>query len=402
MAASLPAKRTRLELEPLEDRSLPSAVAAAPAPLPDVQMIGATTTDARTIDVNYTISGAPITGQPLNFNVYRSANPTSLSGAVLLGTASLPASDTTDLAVGQHNGLLLSLQDANGNPVSALTPNPSLPFVLVVANPAGTIVESNPNNNTAWFETFTLGVVSHGLEIDPLGKLPKWEITLANTLQHQDGYQAVIPFNWTKASFLPFPGLAVKAGDRLSKQITTQADQLAAQHPGDVVDVQLIGHSRGGVVVSRAAQDLNGTTDPALRGGFLQMTLLDPHPANNRFGFFSVAPSNSQALDDAIATILFQLVARDPQVVIPSNVQQAELFYQQTPDPNTFSYSSEELLNLWGEPPSNLINQSGRPIHSVNLTGAPAPRGGVVGHSEVHDWYQAHVAATDQTFTFFS
>jgi hypothetical protein len=398
----------RPTLERLEDRTALAAAAAdslsAAQVLPDIQMNTATTTDARTITVSYTIAGAPITNQPLNFSVYRSANPNSLAGAQLLGSASLPASDAADLAAGQHQGVVLALRDPQGNPIAALTPNPALPFVVVVANPAGTIAESdqaNDTNNTAWFETFVLGVVSHGLEFDPFGNLPKWETQMAATLQ-QDGYQAVIAFNWTRTSFIPLPGFAVQAGNRLAREITTLADQLAAQHPGDVVDIQFIGHSRGAVVVSQAAQDLNGTSDPALRGAYMLMTLLDPHPASNASGLLlSFEPFVPLSLDIAVGTYVFQLLANDPQVLIPSDVQQAEVFFQHTRVPNKFQTASERLVNLWGETPTTLFNQSGQSIDSLDLTGAMAPGGGLVGHSEVHDWYEANVAAKDQTFTFF-
>jgi hypothetical protein len=382
-------------LEALEDRALPSASVSIPAAQaqPAVQLTAATTPDARTIAVSYTISGAPASSG-LTFNIFRSANPNSLAGAVLLGTATVPASDTADLAVGTHTRVDLPLVGPQGSPVTALTPNPGLPFVVVRAN--GT-------SGTAWFETFVLGVVTHGFEIDPKGTLPQWETMMANTLRKQDGYQAVIAFNWTRSSWLPKAGEAVKAGNRLQRRIVAQADQLAAQHPGDVVDIQLIGHSRGGVVISRAAQDLNGTPDPALRGGFLHMTLLDPHPASDAFGIFlSYNPFNPLDLSYAVATYTFQLFAKDPQVVIPPNVQQAELFYQNTPVPGPFQSLLEELTNYWGEPPSDLINQSGRPIHTMNLTGASAPKGGLVGHSEVHQWYEVNVAQKGQTFTFFS
>lgn len=80
------ARRTRLCLEQLEDRILPSG-------LPDLQMTFATTTDSRTISVNYNVTGESLAGQTLNFNVYRSSAFDSLSGAQLLGTASIPGSD---------------------------------------------------------------------------------------------------------------------------------------------------------------------------------------------------------------------------------------------------------------------------------------------------------------------
>ncbi len=54
-------------------------------------------------------------------------------------------------------------------------------------------------------------------------------------------------------------------------------------HVHDVIDVQLIGHSRGTSVVGQAMQELldNLSSQPlALQEGYFELTLLDPHPAN--------------------------------------------------------------------------------------------------------------------------
>ncbi len=384
-------------LEPLEDRRLLSAV--ADPPLPDIRMTGATTTDARTLRVNYDITGAGLTGVPLTFNVYRSANYDSLAGARFLGAATLPASDAADLSEGSHQGVTLSPLDAGARPVTALTPDAALPFIVVIASPG--VLESNPDNDTASFETHVLGVVAHGIEFNLRGMTPAWETRLAATLQQTDGYQAVIAFNWVRASFRPLPGQATAAGDRLAQQILAEADQLAAQHPGDVVDVHFIGHSRGAVVISRALQDLMGTTDPALQGGYFQMTLLDPHPANLRFSEFSFFPFSKLSIAAALATAVFELLARDPPVVVPPNVMQTQLFYQNTPAGRLFPTLTEFFVNLWGNGPGQIDNQSGRPIESLNLTNVNAPGVGLVGHSEVHDWYQVNVADDGKTFNYF-
>src|SRR5690348_5621844 len=107
--------RTRLCLEVLEDRVLPSVT-------PDIQMTFATTTDSRTISVNYNIADASLAGQSLSFNVYRSAGYGSLAGAQLIGTATLPGSDGADLSLGSHQGVKLSLTAPNGQPLTAVTP----------------------------------------------------------------------------------------------------------------------------------------------------------------------------------------------------------------------------------------------------------------------------------------
>jgi hypothetical protein len=390
MARIVPAV-VRPLLEVLEDRTLPSATAAAPA-VPDVRMTGATTHDDRTVSVSYDVAGAA--GGPVTFDVYRSANFDSPAGGRLIGSATIPASATADLSAGPHADVPLALTDPAGNPVRTLTPDPALPFLVVVADPG-------PAASAASFQTHVLGVVVHGLEFNPRGTTPKWETQMASALRQTDGYEAALAFNWVRASHTPRPGLATRAGDQLARQVTAQADALAAGHPGDVVDVNFIGHSRGAVVVSRALQDINGTTDPALQGGYLQMTLLDPHPASDRFGHFGFFPPSRPSDAAALGTFLFQTLTHDPRVVVPPDVAAAQVFYQRTPAGQPFPTFTEDFLNLWGDAPGRLVNQTGRPIPSVNLTGVNAPGVGLVGHSEVHDWYEVNVVQTNRTFNYF-
>jgi hypothetical protein len=392
--------RIRLCLEQLEDRIVPSSN------LPDIQMTYATTTDSRTVSVNYNISGSSLAGQNLSFNIYRSSAYDSLNGDQLLGTATIPGSDTADLSIGSHQGVKLTLTNPYGQTVSSLTPNTALPYIVVLANPNDTIAESASSVNTASFETHVLGVIAHGLEFDPVllyfNTVPAWETQMATTLQQNDGYQAVIPFNWVRLSILPFPQAIQLASSELYQQVVAESNQLASQHPGDVVDINFIGHSRGAVVVSEVLQDLVGTSDPALSGGYMQMTLLDPHPANLNFSQFSWIPTLPISDQLAFIVAVFEYFTSDPQVVIPSNVMQTQVFYEHTPA-GQFGFSSllEVLINLWGEAPSDLINQSDQPIESKNLTDVNAAGIGLIGHSEVPDWYLVNVVDTDQTFDYF-
>jgi hypothetical protein len=382
----------RLCLEQLEDRLLLSGA-------PNIQMTFATTTDSRTISVNYTISGGSFAGQNLSFNIYRTAAYDSLSGSQLLGTATIPASDSADLGLGSHTGVKLSLTAPNGQPVTALTPNTALPFIVVVANSDG---------SSASFETHVLGVIAHGLEFDPTlvldNSVPGWETQMAADLQQRDGYQAVIAFNWIRLSVLPFPFAVQMAGQELYQQVVAEANQLAGQHPGDVVDINFIGHSRGTVVVSEVLQDLVGTTDPALRGGYMQMTLLDPHPANPAYSQFSWASFLPGGNDLAALVFAFELLTRDPQVVIPPNVEQVLEFDEQTPAGSLgflFNDILEFWLNLWGELPAAIPNHSAQAIEAMSLTNVSAPGIGLIGHGEVPLWYLANVVDANETFNYF-
>ena len=380
--------RIRLCVEQLEDRVLPSAV-------PDIALTFATTTDARTVRINYTINNASLAGQNVSFNIYRSAAFNSLGGAQLIGTAMIPGSDSADLSPGTHSGVQLALTSPNGQPVTALTPNTALPFIVIVANLDG---------STASFETHVLGVIAHGLEIDPiewlLNQVPAWETQLAGALQ-SDGYQAVIPFNWVFLSILPSPLALEMASNQLHQQVVAEADQLAGQHPGDVVDINFIGHSRGTVVISEVLQDLVGTNDPALRGGYMEMTLLDPHPANPFISASNWDPYIPLANDLAALVLSYEFVASDPRVVVPSNVMQTQLFDEQTPAGQLgFSDLIEVLFNTWGQTASALINQSAQPIREKNLTNVTAPGIGLIGHTETHDWYLANVVDANKTFSY--
>jgi len=390
--------RIRFCLEQLEDRIVPSS-----SPL---DLTFATTTDARTISVNYTINGNSLAGQNVTFNIYRSAVFDSQSGAQLIGTATIPSSDSTDLSAGTHTGVKLSLTAPNGQPVTALTPNTALPFIVVVANLDG---------SSASFETHVLGVIAHGLDFDqfftPTSQVPEWETVMAVVLQLFDGYQAVIPFNWASLSVLPFPFALSLASELLYFQVVAEANQLAAQHPGDVVDINFIGHSRGTVVISEVLQDLVGTTDPALQGGYMQMTLLDPHPANPAYGPFSAAPF-PLANDAAALVNLFESLALDPQVVVPPNVDQVQEFDEQTPagqlgflkgflETSSSNQLVEFAYSTWGETAASLPNQSVHPIEEKNLTNVFTPNIGLIGHDEVPLWYLANVVDTNETFTYF-
>jgi len=391
--------RIRLHLEQLEDRIIPSSS--------PIDLTFATTSDARTISVNYAITGEGLAGQNVTFNIYRSATFNSVGGAQLIGTATIPGSDSSDLSAGTHTGVKLSLTAPNGQPVTGLTPNTTLPFVVVVANLDG---------SSTSFETHVMGVIAHGLESDPFlvyaDQVPGWETQMATDLL-REGYQAVIPFNWVRLSVLPFPFAITIASNLLYTQVVNEANQLAGQHPGDVVDISFIGHSRGTVVVSEVLQDLVGTTDPALQGGYMQMTLLDPHPANTAYSQFSVASFLPEASAVAAFVTDFENATQDPQVVIPSNVKQVQVFDQQTPagqlgfllgaleatsEGQLISQLLEFVVNLWGERAASLINQSGQPIKETNLTNVFATGIGLIGHADVPLWYLANIVDPNEAF----
>jgi hypothetical protein len=56
---------------------------------------------------------------------------------------------------------------------------------------------------------------------------------------------------------------------------------------------------------------------------------------------------------------------------------------------------------LWGETPAAIPNQSSQPIESQNLTNVIAATIGLIGHSEVPDWFMMNVVEANKTFTYF-
>ena len=369
--------------------------------IPQLSLSEATTLDAKSVAVTYGIANAAVTN-PLTFNVYRSATPTFDSSSTLIGTQTIdPAMDPTDLQLGNHTVTLISGTN--------LPPDPSHPYVVVVADANNSVPEAAGSVNTAYFRKFLVGVISHGFNFSTSTVTPDWEQSMATDLMIYDNYDFVIPFNWMAQSHDPEPGLAAAAGHDMYSQVVKKANELAAVHAGDVVDLHFIGHSRGAVVVSQAMLDLVGTTDSALEGSYIKATFLDPHPANgSTIGLASGYPIPVAALlggellwYDAVSTL-----ANDRQVVVPTNVKDADVYYQHSSyldgfilKPFVAQSASEFFLNLWGEGPNDgIIEDSASPIEWHNLTDnvdtSDGPDGlaiGPIGHSEVPTWYLMHV-----------
>jgi hypothetical protein len=367
-----------LQLVPIPNAIIPNAANAQGTALPDIVMHRATTVDSRSLTVNYQIDNAAVT-QPLPFNVYRSSDPISFDPANLVATATIPATDTSDLAQGTHQLVRLTLNEGIGIA-------PRLPYVIVVANPARTIVESNYVNDETSFRKHAIAVVTHGYE--PSGTFPHdWIDPMVASLL-ADGFEQVLPFDWALASTIIGPGVAVAEGGLLAATVAQMVRQFGDAAP---VDAQFIAHSRGAAVVSSALTALENYDLPTLGAGFVKMTLLDPHPGNNNppslfsylpgvFGIFSQLGQTA-----GVVTTILQAVWNDPAVVVPPNVDLAEVYYQHTPSLLTLPQGAtnlEVVFNLWGE--SSIPGVT----HVVNLTGPG------MGHEEVHDWYEANVVPT--------
>jgi len=346
-----------------------------------------TSPDPQDISFTYDVKEAA-PAQEFDVAVYRSSSLSfSFDTAILVGQDfPIPALDMagqSSVSLGQHTVML-------NDPV-ALHPDPAHEYVFVVADPAHDYGDPDNTIHETHFRKFVLGAVVHGFQLQGgLTGLPSWEIQTSAVLG-QLGYDQVIPFDWTSTSNLPVPGVTQAQGLVLALEIHAAADLLVLTggSSGDVVDLRLIGHSRGAVVISQALLDLADTTDPVLVGGFKVMTMLDPHPANNSFATRDYSAANNVFGKFAVSVYQkFQALAQDPQVVIPSNVDEAELYYQHTPA-SRFSgvFNSEAYLNLWGEDPSLITNESSTDVLQgrVHDLTPKAGRSGdpAIGHSEV-------------------
>ncbi|MEH2260548.1 hypothetical protein [Nostoc sp.] len=402
----------------------------------ELTLTKATTTDAQSVTVDYTIeiSDQEEASQPIHFEIYRSPVEDAAPATQKIGEQDI--SDPTLLSSGKHNVKLISGTD--------LKPNTAFPYVVVVAT-------YNGKKSTTYFQKWMLGAISHGFNrydyIAPTwlaryaaGKvsdhfvIPDWEILMAEKLKSIDKYDDVIEFNWTSTSGTSKPGLATEAGTKLREKILDWISIHRKQHTGDVVDIHLIGHSRGTVVVTQALVDLVTQLREIHLGSYIQLTLLDPHPANNKLeqATYDLGnnPNNMKSLWDNIssgsplrawisfpnpfiptivefqeyvneskmATINFQNAADDPAVEIPSGVKKIDIWYQKTLADNLVESPDEEwMINLWGLKDNAIHNNSGVPIElGKNLfdltTGANVKP--AIGHNEVPDVYEKQVVET--------
>lgn len=325
----------------------------------------ATTTDAKSVTVDYTVeaTNSGESSEPIHFEIYRSSTEDADHAKEKIGQQDIKIGEndipnSTRSSPDKHK-VQLNL------PVDSLMPNTAAPYVVVVAT-------YNGKKSTTYFRKWLLGAISHGfnrynqdgvigfgfrayyhhaleLDDDP-GRIPDWETNMAQNLK---GYDYVISFGWTETCALAQPDMAVQAGANLSKQIT-QWILAHRQHDGDVVDIHLIGHSRGTVVVTQALQHLS-TASPSFEGGYIELTLLDPHPASNKFGQWADFGTNGKGkeTDLAIAADLytdhFQEIANDPPLMLPKGIKKIDIWYQQTRANDLVGDSDgADTMNLWG------------------------------------------------------
>ena len=373
-------RRPKLAYSPRIDGLEPRLVLSTVAP-PPVSVAQAHTADSKTVTFDYDVN-TPSLPDVLNFGVYRSADPWLDAGDVPLTSVSIATT-----AVGR------STLDQDGQPAAAvghhslgvevpggLTIEPDLPFVLVVASPETAIGASDLAARTGLIHIHTIAVVTHGGIQSPSDDVagPLWQRQAAKELTAQ-GYDSVVKFVWSKPS--RSPGSANEQAPKLGRML----NRVAAGYPeGDPVDIHFIGHSEGAVVNSRAAQLLQAKEAPGIAAGYIKMTMLDPHAANNSAPGYQYSTQNSFAGRIAKDVIRFyQWQAEDPIARVPQNVDSAEVFWQHTSV--DAARTNDGLYNLWGQVP--VIGNA----TYYDLTGPGISHGG---DFSVAQWYRFNVIPT--------
>lgn len=384
-----------------------------------LQLISATTTDAESVTVKYVI-GPGFGRQPVRLQTCRAAKrPVTTCTApvgVSLGVDVL--SSPRDLAVGPHEVTI-----AKGK---VLKPDPRMPYVVVLADSVG-------QTSQTWFQKHLVGVLVHGYAfskrvaagkfVDELlaagnyekfvewamrelvlddDALADWQAPMEASLESVACYDpATFAFQWKFDSTLEVPSILTARAREMYRQVVAVVKGVEARHAGDVVDLHFIGHSRGTVMVSQALLEWKTRPDPALRGSYLKVTLLDPHPANN------VLSPQESIRDEAVEGTCYrtykeiQTQIKDPLVTLPDGIglREATVWFQQTPylviqgehgiNPTDDDYACP--LNLWGRGASmdNVVNESRAVVVRKNLTGFRFAGGRAIDHSGVVALYQA-------------
>ena len=350
---------------------------------PAIQMLSATTTDSKSVTIQYQINQTPGVTNPIQLGIYRSSDgqfdsKDSLVDTVTLaplgstsqqGTLMLDQSGVSATALGTHQ---LTIPLPQG-----LVPYPEKPYVLVVANPSASSASTEPQQ-TASFRTYTIGIVTHGgIQDSSWRHGPPWQTETARIMRGE-GFNSVIAYNWVLQSSTP--GAAIKQSPRLTRMILDVASKFPA---GDPVDLEFIGHSEGTVINTYTIVGLENRMTPELKAGDIQDILLDPHAANNNItsGQQMSFAGALGGLGRAIVTN-YQGEAKDPPAFFPSIVDQAEVFFQHS------QATPSEIYNLWGQVP---VKSDGPLVHYYNLTAMGVTHSGKTG---VNYWFRDFIAPT--------
>lgn len=286
------------------------------------------------LQVDYQLPEGSTNSPALHFEVYRSADNTFDSADKLIASSDIITSPNS-------SGKSQSIEMDAGQ---GMRPDPSRPFVVVVARAGGPVSETVLADNVASFRKYTIAVICHGGIQSSQNDIPQWEAKIGHKMQ-SFGYDVVVPFNWAAKSWKA--GAAAKQAPRMAKRMVTEAGKLPASAS---IDVDYIAHSEGTVVVTQAQKFLDKVAPSKFATGYKRMSLLDPHAANPS------APNNSESTAGGFAGWLTNRViswykgnARDPLVQVPSTVNETDVYYQRTPV--SINPVNGGLYNLLGQVP---------------------------------------------------
>ncbi len=293
-------RSSSLSIECLEPRVVLSALT----------ITSATQADAHTVSIDYQVSVSGLSSE--TFDLYRSTSPQLGAGSqVAIGAVTLSGAALTP---GVHDNVALGLGDRSPG-VDALAIDPAHPYVIAAA--------TGPDDTTtsADYQTITIGLVTHGFDSEDVP--PAWVGQIASTLK-SFGYDDTIAFDWAVASHTPQSGEGVQSGINAAGLIEQYINGTNSQGQPNVpanavVDIQMIGHSRGSVVITQAMQTLQDDLAkiPQAKGGFWELTYLDPHPSHGT----NVVPFSSASSYYTDAANALQNIFQDPYpLMVPSQV----------------------------------------------------------------------------------
>lgn len=345
--------------ERLDARRLPSTVT----------LLSATTVDSQGVTLSYEVS--PGDDLPQTVGVYRSASPTLDATAMPVGVPlALPSVDAEGLPANSPGVHRVTIQIPGGLPIT-----PARPHVLVVTDP-GSATAGQPGT-VASFRKASIAIVTHGGIQHSAWKKngPPWALKMARSLL-AEGYDEAIPYNWVSQSRTP--GMAARQGPKVAEEVRRAVASLPF---GEPVDLHFIGHSEGAVVNTIAIVHVGRMSNPGIRAGYLEDTLLDPHAANPDFPGRQYSTSGPLGWIAKLAIDSYQSKARDPLVFVPRAVDSAKVFYQQTPADQDHG-TNAGIYNIWGQVPVK------GDADYYNLTQAGIVHSGKQG---VANWYQNNV-----------
>ncbi len=344
----------------------------------DVVLTSIRTEDSRQILVDYDINNPALADKTFNIGIYRSPDEDfDTSDDVKIGSVTISG----PLAmVGQYFDVPVNLDFD-----TALAPSFNLKYVIGVADPEGTLDGFGLDSCDAHFRKVVISAVSVGFQVPCFSTSePEWVTTMATSLK-QAGYDEVVPFWWT--SCIPYPTYDDRASSDLFNRLSLKASGLIpALGENDSIDLHLIGHSRGAVVVSGTMELWQELNIPQAKAGYMKLTLLDPHPATNTYGLNASISSKPKA--DGYKAI--QALMNDAPITVAARVNEVEDFWQRTHYYEGLQ-GKEATVNLWGLDHEDInVMGSQTNVFSYNLSAA-YECGKIIGHTEVHEFYQSTI-----------